>query len=46
VVLTAEEAAGVTYGTDVISKLRKLDMSFVNEHITEWTDRFNREIGG
>ncbi len=46
VVLTAEEAAGVTYGTDVIGKLRKLDMSFVNEHITEWTDRFNREIGG
>ncbi|CQR52832.1 ABC transporter substrate-binding protein [Paenibacillus riograndensis] len=46
VVLTDEEAVGVTYGADVISKLRKLDMSFVNQHITEWTDRFNREIGG
>ncbi|MNC64054.1 hypothetical protein D3C81_2017960 [compost metagenome] len=46
VVLTGEEAVGVTYGADVISKLRKLDMSFVNQHITEWTDRFNREIGG
>ncbi|MEK4062594.1 MULTISPECIES: ABC transporter substrate-binding protein [Paenibacillus] len=46
VMLTPEEAVGVTYGPDVIGKLRKLDMSFVNEHITEWTDRFNREIGG
>lgn len=46
VMLTPEEAVGVTYGADVIGQLRKLDMSFVNEHITEWTDRFNREIGG
>ncbi|AIQ56320.1 ABC transporter substrate-binding protein [Paenibacillus borealis] len=46
VVLTDEEAVGVTYGAEVISKLRKLDMSFVNEHISVWTDRFNREIGG
>lgn len=46
VVLTEGEAQGVTYGADVIEKLRKLDMSFVNQHITEWTDRWNREIGG
>ncbi|CAM4515368.1 ABC transporter substrate-binding protein [Paenibacillus typhae] len=46
VMLTPEEAVGVTYGADVIGQLRKLDMSFVNQHITEWTDRFNREIGG
>lgn len=46
VVLTEEEAQGVTYGADVIGKLRKLDMKFVNQNITEWTDRFNREIGG
>ncbi|MHA6534054.1 ABC transporter substrate-binding protein [Paenibacillus sp. BAC0078] len=46
VTLTPEEAVGVTYGPDVIGQLRKLDMSFVNQHITEWTDRFNREIGG
>ncbi|GGF88912.1 spermidine/putrescine ABC transporter substrate-binding protein [Paenibacillus albidus] len=46
VVLTEDEAKGVTYGADVIGKLRKLDMSFVNQHISEWTDRWNREIGG
>lgn len=44
--LTEEEAQGVTYGADVVEKLRKLDMSFVNQHIGEWTDRWNREIGG
>ncbi|MGO0059857.1 ABC transporter substrate-binding protein [Brevibacillus fluminis] len=42
--LTAEEAKGVTYGADVIGKLKKLDMKFVNEKIKAWTDRFNREI--
>ncbi|MFD1955580.1 PotD/PotF family extracellular solute-binding protein [Paenibacillus thailandensis] len=44
VTLTEEEAAGVTYGADVVEKLRKLDMSFVNQNLKNWTDRFNREV--
>lgn len=46
VVLNEEEAKGVTYGADVVSKLRKLDMKFVNDNIKAWTDRWNKEIGG
>lgn len=42
--LTEEEAKGVTYGAEVINKLRKLDMKFVNEHSKAWIDRWNREI--
>lgn len=42
--LTDEEAKGVTYGTETINKLRKLDMKFVNEHTKAWIDRWNREI--
>jgi len=46
VVLTDEEAQGLTYGADVIKGLRQLDMKFVNENMPVWTDRWNREIGG
>ncbi|MFE4710014.1 ABC transporter substrate-binding protein [Paenibacillus sp. NPDC056722] len=46
VVLNEEEAKGVTYGADVVGKLRKLDMKFVNDNIKAWTDRWNKEIGG
>lgn len=46
VVLTDEEAQGLTYGADVIEGLRQLDMKFVNENMPAWTDRWNREIGG
>ncbi|WP_411344135.1 ABC transporter substrate-binding protein [Paenibacillus sp. WLX1005] len=46
VVLTDEEAQGLTYGADVIESLRKLDMKFVNDNMPTWTDRWNREIGG
>lgn len=42
--LTAEEAEGVTYGADVVEKLNKLDMEFVNQQVKGWTDRWNREI--
>ena len=42
--LTAEEAEGVTYGAEVVEKLQKLDMGFVNSHLKAWTDRFNREV--
>lgn len=42
--LTAEEAEGVTYGAEVVEKLNKLDMEFVNQQVKGWTDRWNREI--
>jgi putative spermidine/putrescine transport system substrate-binding protein len=31
--LTPEEATGITYGADVVNKLHKLDMSFVNQNL-------------
>ncbi|MFC0469855.1 ABC transporter substrate-binding protein [Halalkalibacter kiskunsagensis] len=42
--LTEEEAAGLTYGADVIESLHTLDMGFVNEHNDAWIDRWNREL--
>ncbi|WP_036736421.1 ABC transporter substrate-binding protein [Paenibacillus zanthoxyli] len=42
--LTEEEAEGLTYGADMISKLRYLDVKYVNENLKKWTDRWNREI--
>jgi putative spermidine/putrescine transport system substrate-binding protein len=42
--LTDEEAKGLTYGADVINKLRKLDVKFVNDNLKKWTDRWNREL--
>ncbi|CAM5797760.1 ABC transporter substrate-binding protein [Brevibacillus borstelensis] len=42
--LSDEEAKGVTYGAEVIGKLRKLDMKAVNEQSKAWIDRWNREI--
>jgi putative spermidine/putrescine transport system substrate-binding protein len=42
--LTADEAQGITYGADVVSKLRKLDMKFVNQHLKSWIDRWNKEV--
>ncbi|WP_028552247.1 ABC transporter substrate-binding protein [Paenibacillus sp. UNC451MF] len=42
--LTPEEAQGITYGADVVAKLRKLDMKFVNQNLKKWIDRFNKEV--
>ncbi|WP_223068334.1 ABC transporter substrate-binding protein [Paenibacillus caui] len=42
--LAGDETEGVTYGADVINKLVKLDMKYVNENIKNWTDRWNREL--
>jgi putative spermidine/putrescine transport system substrate-binding protein len=42
--LSAEETAGITYGADVVNKLRKLDMKFVNQHLKSWIDRWNKEV--
>jgi putative spermidine/putrescine transport system substrate-binding protein len=42
--LKPEETEGITYGADVVNKLHKLDMSFVNQNLKKWIDRFNREV--
>ena len=42
--LSAEEAAGITYGADVVNKLIQLDMNVVLEKNEEWINRWNREI--
>ncbi|KEQ24751.1 ABC transporter substrate-binding protein [Paenibacillus tyrfis] len=42
--LKPEEAQGITYGADVVNKLRKLDMKFVNQNLKGWIDRWNREV--
>ncbi|OXM82968.1 ABC transporter substrate-binding protein [Paenibacillus rigui] len=42
--LSAEESQGITYGKDVVSKLRKLDMKFVNQNLKGWIDRWNKEV--
>jgi putative spermidine/putrescine transport system substrate-binding protein len=42
--LSPEEATGITYGADVVSKLRKLDMKFVNQNLKAWIARWNKEV--
>lgn len=42
--LTEEEAAGLTYGEEVVESLNTLDMKFVNENSKTWIDRWNREL--
>ncbi|TDQ42843.1 ABC transporter substrate-binding protein [Aureibacillus halotolerans] len=42
--LTDEEAAGLTYGKDVVESLRSLDMENVNANMKNWIDRWNREV--
>lgn len=44
VVLTEEEAEGLTYGADVIESLVLADWMYINEVQDEWIDRWNREI--
>lgn len=42
--LTGDDTKGITYGADAVTKLRKLDMKFVNQHLKAWIDRFNKEV--
>ncbi|TMV49132.1 ABC transporter substrate-binding protein [Paenibacillus mesophilus] len=42
--LTAEEASGLTYGPDFISKLKTVDWNTVNKNMKTWIDRWNREV--
>ncbi|BFH11450.1 ABC transporter substrate-binding protein [Paenibacillus melissococcoides] len=44
VTLTEEQAAGLTYGADVVENLKTLDLRKVNQEMAEWIDRWNREI--
>ncbi len=44
VVLTEEQAQGLTYGADVINKLILPDWKYINENIKAWTEKWNKEI--
>ncbi|MCL6573644.1 MAG: ABC transporter substrate-binding protein [Bacillus sp. (in: Bacteria)] len=44
VVLSEEEAKGLTYGGEVINSLISLNMEFVNKESKTWIDRWNREL--
>ena len=44
VMLTDEEAAGLTYGTELIASLKVLDLAKVNAAMDTWIDKWNREI--
>lgn len=44
VVLTDEEAAGLTYGDALINSLKSIDGGKVNEVKADWIDKWNREI--
>jgi putative spermidine/putrescine transport system substrate-binding protein len=42
--LTPEVAARVPYGQDQIAKLTTVDWATINQHRTEWTERWNRTV--
>ncbi|WP_345816495.1 ABC transporter substrate-binding protein [Paraburkholderia sp. PREW-6R] len=42
--LTPEVAARVPYGPEQISKLTAMDWTTINQHRTEWTERWNRSV--
>lgn len=44
VVLTPEEADGLTYGADVINNLILADWKYINTVNKEWIERWNKEI--
>lgn len=44
VMLTEEEAAGLTYGTELIESLKVLNLAEVNASMDTWIDKWNREI--
>lgn len=44
VILTEEQAEGLTYGTDLIDSLRVIDGTKVNATKSQWIDRWNREV--
>lgn len=42
--LTGDDTKGITYGAETVTKLRKLDMKFVNANLKGWIDRFNKQV--
>lgn len=42
--LTPEVAARVPYGPEQVSKLTAMDWTTINQHRTEWTERWNRSV--
>ncbi|WP_028544579.1 ABC transporter substrate-binding protein [Paenibacillus taiwanensis] len=42
--LTDEQAKGMTYGAEVVEKLKLLDLRKVNQEMSGWIDRWNREM--
>ncbi len=42
--LTPEVAARVPYGPEQVSKLTAMDWATINQHRTEWTERWNRSV--
>lgn len=42
--LTPEQAEGLTYGAEVVENLNTMDLSFVNQNMSSWIDRWNREL--
>jgi len=42
--LTPEIAARVPYGPEQIAKLTEMDWTSINQHRTEWTERWNRSV--
>lgn len=44
VVLTEEQAEGLTYGADVINNLKLPDWKYINSVYNDWIDRWNKEV--
>lgn len=42
--LAPEVAARVPYGPDQVAKLTAMDWTTINQHRTEWTERWNRSV--
>jgi len=44
VVLTEEEASGLTYGDELIASLKVIDWKSINADMANWIDKWNREV--
>ncbi len=42
--LTEEEANGLTYGEELINSLKVIDWKNINANMSEWIDKWNREV--
>ncbi|MGB3366590.1 MAG: ABC transporter substrate-binding protein [Acidaminobacteraceae bacterium] len=44
VILTEEEASGLTYGSELIDSLKVIDWKSINVDMANWIDKWNREV--